>query len=49
MHVSDWVEWNDGLEIMDVHEHDDAAYHVELHDAETGEILMGYWTLPSAL
>ena len=44
MHVSDWVEWNDGLEIMDVHEHDDAAYHVEIHDAETGEILMGYWT-----
>ena len=44
MHVSDWVEWNDGLEIMDVHEHDNAAYHVEIHDAETGEILMGYWT-----
>ena len=44
MHVSDWVEWNDGLEIMDVHEHDDAAYHVEIHDAETGEIIMGYWT-----
>ena len=44
MHVSDWVAWNDGLEIMDVHEHDDAAYHVEIHDAETGEILMGYWT-----
>ena len=44
MHVSDWVAWNDGLEIMDVHEHDDATYHVEIHDAETGEILMGYWT-----
>ena len=44
MHVSDWVSWNDGLEIMDVHEHDDAAYHVEIHDAETGEILMGYYT-----
>ncbi len=44
MHVSDWVEWNDGLEIMDVHEHDNAAYHVEIHDAETGEIIMGYWT-----
>ena len=44
MHVSDWVEWNDGLEIMDVHEHDNATYHVEIHDAETGEILMGYWT-----
>ncbi len=44
MHVSDWVSWNDGLEIMAVHEHDDAAYHVEIHDAETGEILMGYYT-----
>ena len=44
MHVSDWVEWNDGLEVMQVHEHDDATYHVEIHDAETGEILMGYWT-----
>ncbi|WP_099470067.1 rhamnogalacturonan lyase family protein [Konateibacter massiliensis] len=44
MHVSDWVKWNDGLEIMQVHEHDNAAYHVEIHDAETGEILMGYYT-----
>lgn len=44
MHVSDWVEWNDGLEIMQVHEHTDAAYHVEIHDAQTGEILMGYYT-----
>lgn len=44
MHVSDWVSWNDGLEIMCVHEHDNAAYHVEIHDAETGEILMGYYT-----
>ncbi|MCM1044620.1 MAG: Ig-like domain-containing protein [Candidatus Gastranaerophilales bacterium] len=44
MHVSDWIPQNPGLEIMDVHEHDDATYHVEVHDAETGEILMGYWT-----
>lgn len=44
MHISDWVSWNDGLEIMCVHEHDNAAYHVEVHDAETGEILMGYYT-----
>ena len=44
MHISDWVSWNDGLEIMAVHEHDNAAYHVEIHDAETGEILMGYYT-----
>lgn len=44
MHVSDWVGWNDGLEIMQVHEHIEAPYHVEVHDAETGEILMGYFT-----
>ncbi len=42
MHVSDWVSWNPGLEIMAVHEHDDAKYHVEIHDAETGKVLMGY-------
>lgn len=42
MHVSDWVNWNEGLEVMAVHEHDDASYHVEIHDAETGKILMGY-------
>ena len=42
MHVSDWVSWNDGLEIMSVHEDGKAKYHVEIHDAETGEILMGY-------
>ncbi len=44
MHVSDWVSWNDGLEIMSVHEHSDAQYQVEIRDAETGEILMGYHT-----
>ena len=43
-HVSDFIESNDGLEVMDVHEHDDATYHVEIHDAETGEILSGYYT-----
>ncbi len=43
-HVGDWIPSRDGLEIMDVHEHDDAAYHVEIHDAETGEILTGYYT-----
>ncbi len=43
MHVSDWIPWNDGLEIMDVHEHDGVEYHVEVHDAKTGEILMGYF------
>ncbi len=44
MHVSDWVSWNDGLEVMSVHEHDNVNYHVEVRDAETGEILMGYYT-----
>lgn len=41
MHVSDWN--GDGrLEIFQVHEEKNARYHVELHDAETGEILWGY-------
>ena len=44
MHVSDWIPSRPGLEIMDVHEHDNAAYHVEIHDAETGEIITGYYT-----
>ena len=44
MHVSDWIPSNPGLEIMDVHEHDNVPYHVEIHDAETGEILTGYYT-----
>ena len=44
MHVSDWIPSHPGLEVMDVHEHDNAAYHVEIHDAETGEILTGYYT-----
>lgn len=44
MHVADWVSSNPGLEIMQVHEHDGIPYHVEVHDAETGKILMGYFT-----
>ena len=44
MHVGDWIPSNPGLEVMDVHEHDNAAYHVEIHDAETGEVLTGYYT-----
>ncbi len=44
MHVSDWIPSNSGLEVMDVHEHDNVPYHVEIHDAETGEILTGYYT-----
>lgn len=42
MHVSDWN--GDGrLEVFQVHEEAGAQYHVELHDAETGEILWGYY------
>ena len=44
MHVGDWITSNPGLEVMSVHEHDNASYHVEIHDAETGEILTGYYT-----
>ncbi|SCP98236.1 rhamnogalacturonan lyase family protein [Anaerobium acetethylicum] len=44
MHVSDWIPSNDGLEIFSVHEHSNAAYQVEVHDAETGKILAGYFT-----
>lgn len=43
-HISDWTPYNDGLEIFAVHEHSDATYQVEIHDAETGEILYGYYT-----
>lgn len=42
MHVSDWN--GDGrLEVFQVHEEAGAQYHVELHDAGTGEILWGYY------
>ena len=44
LHVSDWSPSNQGLEIFSVHEHKDAPYQVEMHDAETGEILWGYYT-----
>ena len=41
MHVSDWND--DGkLEVFQVHEEKNAQYHIELHDAETGQILWGY-------
>lgn len=40
MHVSDWN--NDGkLEVFCVHEEKTVAYGLELHDAQTGEILWG--------
>lgn len=43
-HVGDWIPSREGLEVMAVHEHDNATYHVEIHDAETGEIITGYYT-----
>ena len=42
MHLSDWVSWNDGMELMTVHEEWNKTYQVEIHDAETGEIIIGY-------
>ena len=43
MHVSDWN--GDGrLEVFQVHEETGAKYQIELHDAETGEILWGQFT-----
>jgi len=40
MHISDWNK--DGkLEVFGVHEEKTAAYGLELHDAQTGEILWG--------
>ncbi len=43
-HVSDWIPDHPGLEVMMVHEHGGVQVHVEIHDALTGEILMGYYT-----
>lgn len=42
LHVSDWVSWNDGLEIMQVHEEKESDYAAEIRDAKTGQVLMGY-------
>lgn len=42
MHLSDWVSWNDGMELMTVHEEWNQTYQVEIHDAETGEVIIGY-------
>lgn len=43
MHVSDLIPSNPGLEIFEVHENTGVDYQVEIHDAETGEILYGYY------
>lgn len=44
LHVGDWLPDRPGLEIMEVQEEKGAKYHAEIHDAATGEILMGYFT-----
>jgi rhamnogalacturonan endolyase/rhamnogalacturonan exolyase len=40
MHVSDF-DYDGRIEVFQVHESGSAKYHIELHDAETGEILWG--------
>ncbi|MEN8905481.1 MAG: rhamnogalacturonan lyase [Clostridiales bacterium] len=44
LHVSDFVPSNPGLEVFDVHESKSSKYGLEMHDAETGEILFGHST-----
>ncbi|MFF8842301.1 rhamnogalacturonan lyase [Streptomyces sp. NPDC015127] len=41
LHVGDLNPARPGLESFNVHEHTDAAYGYEMHDARTGEILWG--------
>jgi rhamnogalacturonan endolyase len=44
LHVGDLDPERPGLESFNVHEHTDAAYGFEMHDARTGEILWGQKT-----
>lgn len=44
MHVGDHDPDRPGLEVMMVHEEENAKYGVEMHDALTGEIISGYYT-----
>jgi hypothetical protein len=44
LHVSDFVPSNPGLEVFNVHESSGSEYGLEMHDAETGEILFGQYT-----
>lgn len=44
MHVFDIIPSREGLEIFSVHEEKGAKYQVEIRDAETGEIIYGYFT-----
>ncbi len=42
IHVGDFVESNDGLEVFSVHENPAVLYTVDLRDARTGEFLFAY-------
>lgn len=44
MHLGDLDPTRDGLEVVDVHEHTDADYGLEMRDAATGQILWGVFT-----
>ena len=43
MHVSDFVESNEGFEVFSVHEDPEVEYTVDLRDALTGELLCAYY------
>lgn len=43
MHLGDFVEYNEGLEVFQVHEDSAREYVVDLRDAETGTLLYSYW------
>ncbi len=43
IHVGDFVEENEGLEVFQVHEDSGVKYVVDMRDAETGATLYGKW------
>ncbi len=43
LHVGDFVEENEGLEVFQVHEDSGVQYIVDMRDAETGEFLYAKW------
>ncbi len=43
IHVGDFVESNEGLEVFQVHEDPGVQYVVDMRDAETGEFLYAKW------
>ncbi|NIK23644.1 fibronectin type III domain-containing protein [Paenibacillus lupini] len=44
MHFGDLDPTRPGLEVFGVHEHTDADYGIEMHDAATGDIIWGVYT-----